>query len=75
MQFQADMLLGKVVRSNFEELSVLGATFLAGLTVGFFDDLDDIERLRKAERIFEPTKAQMEIGPLYSGWKYVNQNA
>ena len=69
MQFQADVLRKEVVRSNIEEISALGAAFMAGLAVGFWKDLDEIKSLRKVDKIFIPEMTSEEIEKLYSGWK------
>ena len=47
MQFQADLLDKKVVRPELCETTALGAADLAGLTVGFWKDYDEIKLLRK----------------------------
>lgn len=47
MQFQADLLDKKVVRPELCETTALGAADLAGLTVGFWKDYDEIKSLRK----------------------------
>jgi glycerol kinase len=54
MQFQADILPGTVDRSDIEEISALGSAFLAGLGTGFWKDREEIEQLRKSDRIFIP---------------------
>ncbi len=69
MQFQADMLQGKVERANIEEISALGATFIAGLAIGFWKNLDEIKSLRRTDRIFEPQKRLTEVNNLVEGWK------
>ncbi|WP_167607051.1 glycerol kinase GlpK [Maribellus sediminis] len=69
MQFQADMLQGKVERSNIEEISALGATFMAGLATGFWKDLDEIKSLRLTDRTFHPEMKESKSGELYKGWK------
>ena len=69
MQFQADMLQGNVVRSNIEEISALGATLLAGLAVGLWNDLDEIEALRKVDKTFSPIQSTESTNALYEGWK------
>ncbi len=75
MQFQADMLQGKVERANIEEISALGSTFMAGLATGFWKDLDEISSLRKSDRIFEPGKDDVEVEKLYNGWKKAVEKA
>ena len=69
MQFQANMLEGKVARSNIEEISALGATFLAGLAIGLWKDLKEIESLRKTDKTFIANQPADEINRLYCGWK------
>ena len=69
MQFQSDMLRQKVVRTNIEEISALGAAFMAGLAVGFWEDMETIKSLRKVDKTFTPGMPVEEIARLYSGWK------
>ncbi|MDO8951283.1 MAG: glycerol kinase GlpK [Draconibacterium sp.] len=69
MQFQSDMLRKEVVRSNIEEISALGAAFMAGLACGLWKDLDEIKALRKTDKTFQPTMQANEVDRLYSGWK------
>jgi len=75
MQFQSDVLRKEVVRSNIEEVSALGAAFMAGLACGFWKDLDAIKSLRKADRTFVPAMSGEEIDKLYSGWKIAVKRA
>lgn len=75
MQFQADMLQGKVERANIEEISALGATFMAGLAVGFWKDLDEISSLRKSDKVFEPEMDPAEVEKLYAGWEKAVEKA
>lgn len=69
MQFQSDMLQGKVERANIEEISALGAAFLAGLAVGFWKDLDEIKALRKSDKTFQPKMKKEKVEELYKEWK------
>ncbi|MBN2633561.1 MAG: glycerol kinase GlpK [Bacteroidales bacterium] len=69
MQFQCDMLGREVIRSAIEEVSALGATFLAGLATGFWKNLDEIRALYRSDRTFSPHKTPEETIELYSGWK------
>ncbi len=75
MQFQSDMLRKEVVRSNIEEISALGAAFMAGLACGLWKDLDEIKALRKVDKTFSPAMASEEIEKLYSGWKVAVKRA
>jgi len=69
MQFQADMLQGKVERANIEEISALGATFMAGLATGFWKNMDEISSLRKSDKIFKSEMESEKAKTLYNGWK------
>ena len=69
MQTQSDMLGVSINRPAVVETTALGAAYLAGLAVGFFKDLDDIEANRKVERVFSPSISKDERGRLYSEWK------
>ncbi|HBE40932.1 MAG TPA: glycerol kinase, partial [Bacteroidales bacterium] len=69
MQFQCDILGREVVRSAIEEISALGATFLAGLAFGFWKNLEEIKTLYTSDHTFTPGKTPEETMELYSGWK------
>ena len=69
MQTQADMLGVEINRPVVVETTALGAAYLAGLHVGYWRDLSDIEANRKAERIFSPAVSADERGKRYAEWK------
>jgi glycerol kinase len=54
MQFQADLLGVPVVRPKVTETTALGAAYLAGLAVGFWDSLDEVAANWQVDRRFEP---------------------
>ena len=54
MQFQADLLGVPVVRPKVQETTALGAAYLAGLAVGFWNGQDEITALWQREKVFEP---------------------
>lgn len=54
MQFQADLLGSKVVRSKVLETTALGAGIQAGLAVGFWKNLGDVKKRWSAAETFEP---------------------
>ena len=54
MQFQADIENAEIVRPVITETTALGAAYLAGLAVGYYDSLDEIKGYWKADRRFKP---------------------
>jgi glycerol kinase len=54
MQFQADLLRVPVLRPKVTETTALGAAFLAGLAVGFWKSLVDVQASWQLDREFEP---------------------
>ena len=60
MQFQADILNVKIARPVVAETTALGAAYLAGLAVGFWSDIDDVERNWSVGREFNPSMADGE---------------
>jgi glycerol kinase len=75
MQFQSDMLQKEVIRSNIEEVSALGAAFMAGLACGFWKDTEEIKSLRKVDKSFTPAMPAEENEKLYAGWKLAVKRA
>ncbi|WP_321345425.1 glycerol kinase GlpK [uncultured Draconibacterium sp.] len=75
MQFQSDMLERTVVRSEIEEVSALGATFMAGIATGFWKDLDEISSLRESAVIYNSNMEDEKRDALYSGWKKAVERA
>lgn len=69
MQFQSDMLGCNVVRSSIEEISALGATFMAGLATGFWKDIDEIKTIYRSDKTFYPEMKSNKIENLYKGWQ------
>ncbi|SDK88198.1 glycerol kinase [Modicisalibacter muralis] len=68
MQFLSDMLGVPVDRPSVLETTALGAAYLAGLSIGWYESLDDIARLWHCERSFEPQMQEAERERLYRGW-------
>lgn len=69
MAFQADILGVVVDRPQVVETTALGAAYLAGLAVGFWESKQDLMEKLKVERSFEPTMSIEERNQLYKGWK------
>ncbi len=75
MQFQSDILSNNVARSEIEEVSALGATFMAGLATGFWKNIEEIESLRQSAHVFNPNMNLKEVEELYNGWKKAVERA
>lgn len=68
MQFQADILNKPVVRPKVTETTALGAAYLAGLAVGYWDSIDDIQNKWQADKTFEPNMEKKERELLLKNW-------
>jgi glycerol kinase len=69
MQFQADILGVPVQRPAVTETTALGAAYLTGLAVGYWDSLATLARQWRVERSFEPSMSADQRETLYHGWK------
>lgn len=68
LQLQSDMTATKVNRPKVVETTALGAAYMAGLAVGFWKDLDEIENVREVDRIFVPAIDNDKREKLLYGW-------
>ena len=68
MQYQSDILGCEVVRPEVTETTALGAAYLAGLAVGYWADLADIEAQWKADRRFTPSLNQAQTATATTRW-------
>lgn len=75
LQIQADMAQTRVNRPKTVETTALGAAYLAGLAVGVWDSLEDIEQNREVDRIFEPQMPKAKRDKIYAGWKKAVERA
>ncbi|MCH4169847.1 MAG: glycerol kinase GlpK [Lactobacillus sp.] len=69
MQFQADILNIPLQRAHILETTSLGAAYLAGLAVGFWQDLVELSTMATAGQRFTPTMAAPEKEQRYAGWQ------
>ncbi len=69
MQFQSDILGVNVERPAINETTALGAAYLAGLAVGFWENQEELENHLEREKVFYPEMEQSEQEALYQGWK------
>ena len=68
MQFQADVLNTVTVRPKIVETTVMGAAFLAGLAVGYWDNLEQIQEIWQTDVHFNPTTDRVSINKQIDGW-------
>jgi glycerol kinase len=69
MQFQSDILGVPVERPVINETTALGAAYLAGLAIGFWNGREEIAKQWKRERTFTVQMGQEKREQLYRGWK------
>ncbi len=69
MQFQSDLLNAKVVRPIVTETTALGAAYLAGLAVGYWKSVEDIQQQWQMDRTFTPNISDEVRQQLSKGWK------
>ena len=69
MQFQSDLLKCTVERPAYLESTALGAAFLAGLAVGFFESKDSLKKLKSVDKTFNPSMDEELRERKYDGWK------
>ena len=75
MQFQADVLGVPVQRPKITETTALGAAYLAGLAVGYWDSQDEIAEMWQIDKEFEPSMPEETRNNLYAGWKRAVERA
>lgn len=68
MQFQADILDIPLIRPQVHETTALGAAFLAGLAVGFWEGTDELAKQWKVDKVFEPSMNKTRVDELLTKW-------
>lgn len=69
MQFQADLIGKPVVRPSCRETTSLGAAYLAGLAVHFWENLEELRSLGRIEKVFTPVMESEKRERLLKGWQ------
>lgn len=69
MQFQSDLLNCQVVRPIVTETTALGAAYLAGLAVGYWQNKEELRSLWKSDHVFKPTIDTATRNNLVQGWQ------
>ncbi|MFZ5969656.1 MAG: glycerol kinase GlpK [Bacillota bacterium] len=75
MQFQADVLGVPVDRPEVTETTALGAAYLAGLAVGFWNDKAEIAKKWNVDKTFTPAMEEEAKETKYKGWKKAVERA
>ena len=68
MQFQADVLNTVTVRPKVVETTVMGAAYLAGLAVGYWESPEEIQDIWQTDVHFKPTEERESIDEGIKGW-------
>lgn len=69
MQFQSDILNTQVVRPRITETTALGAAYLAGLAVGYWKNISEIQQQWQVDKRFDPAMEDSKRNELVSGWQ------
>ncbi len=69
MQFQSDIINAPVHRPVCVETTAMGASYLAGLAVGFWSSKDDVIKNWAIDREFKPAMGDAERADILKGWK------
>ncbi len=68
MQFQSDILGCEVLRPRITETTALGAAYLAGLAVGYWESIGEIQSQWQVERVFTPMGDTAKVAKQLEGW-------
>ena len=69
LQTQADINGGQVMRPKCVETTALGAAYLAGLAVGYWENMEDIKNNWSVDRVFAPEISPEQRQDLICHWK------
>lgn len=69
MQFQSNILGTSVIRPQITETTALGAAYMAGLAIGYWNNLEEISGQWQTEHCFEPNASDEDVKKAKEGWK------
>ncbi|MHA4845109.1 glycerol kinase GlpK [Flavitalea antarctica] len=69
MQFQSDILRVPVIRPKITETTALGAAYLAGLAIGYWDSIPEIQKQWQEDKAFIPAMPEEQVQQLIKGWQ------
>jgi glycerol kinase len=68
MQFQADVCETNIIRPVVRETTALGAACLAGISVGFWKDIEEVKSRWQRDVLFRPEMPSEKRNSLINGW-------
>lgn len=71
LQFLSDLLERRIVNIGIQDVSALGAAYIAGLKAGVYKDIQQLKYLNQNKTIIEPDRDNQQIFSWYSKWKDV----
>ena len=69
LQTQADLIDSTVIRPSCLESTAMGAAFLAGLAVGYWESRDELRTIHSIDRIYKPEISAEERKKKLDGWE------
>ncbi len=69
MQTQADLVNATVVRPSCLESTAMGAAFLAGLAVGYWNSKDELRTVLSIDKVYKPSIEEADRKERLNGWK------
>ncbi|MEO6610956.1 MAG: glycerol kinase GlpK [Chitinophagaceae bacterium] len=69
MQFQSDILNTRVIRPKITETTALGAAYLAGLAVGYWKNIEEIQEQWQVDKSFSPMMEESKRAEFLKGWQ------
>lgn len=76
LQFQTDIFGFPVVRPNVQEITALGAAYLAGLAIGFWENIEELKNQWSINKTFNPKMETKKVEELLKQWhKAVSRSA
>lgn len=69
MQFQSDIMQAPVLRPQVVETTALGAAYLAGLAVGYWDSVESLQKQWQVDKRFTPNMENTQVQELLKGWQ------
>jgi glycerol kinase len=75
MQFQADILGIPVEVPRITETTALGAAYLAGLAVNFWESQEELSRIWQIDQVYKPQMSREKREQLLDGWKRAVQRS